>query len=113
MMNGDEDLRSRFDALRQLDGAAVPAVDAILARRAVRRPRRVAVTAMVAAAAIVLLAVGVRFAASRPADTISVESGEPSLLAWRSPTASLLQTPGSELLLDMPSLGSSLLRSFP
>ena len=112
-MKDDQDLRSRFIALRRLDGATVPDVDSIVARRRTRRPRRAVLpAALAAAAAIVLLIAGLRFAASRPTIAISVSS-EPSILAWRSPTASLLQTPGRELLQSMPTVESSLLRHLP
>jgi hypothetical protein len=113
-MNDDQDLRSRFAALRQLDGATVPDVDAIVARRPTRRPRRVLLPATIAAAAaIVLIVAGVRFTASEPSVSISVSPAEPSILAWRSPTASLLQTPGRELLQTTPTVESALLRSLP
>ena len=114
MIEDDAELRSRFDALRQLDGAVVPDVGAILGGRPVRRPPRAVLPAVVAAAAaIALLVTGLRFGESRASIDVSVSSSESSLLAWRSPTASLLQTPGSELMQTMPGLESSLLRSLP
>ena len=113
-MKDDQDLRSRFAALRQLDGATVPDVEAIVARRRTRRPRRILLPATVAAAAVIALLVGgLRFAASEPSVSISVSPAEPSILAWRSPTASLLETPGRELLQTMPTVESSLLRHLP
>ena len=114
MKSHDDDLRSRFDALRRVDAASVPDVNALVARPAVRRVQRVVWPATVAAAAaIVMLVAGLRFTASRPSVSISVSPSEPSLLAWRSPTASLLQTPGKEVLQTVPTLRSSLLRSVP
>lgn len=109
MMSDDHDLRSRFDALRRVDAAAVPEVDELVARTHARPSRRVMLPAMAAAAAaIAMLVAGLRFATSRPSDGISVSLGEPSILVWRSPTVSLLQTPGKELLQTVPTLGSSL-----
>jgi hypothetical protein len=43
---------------------------------------------------------------SRPPIDIVVAPSGPSLVAWRSPTASLLQTPGRELLQTVPRLTS-------
>ena len=113
MKRADHDLRARFDALRRVDTAAVPDLDRLIAKSRTRRPHWVMLPATVAAAAVVMLVAGLRFAASRPSDSVSVSPSEPSLLAWRSPTASLLQTPGRELLQTVPTLESSLLRDTP
>ena len=108
----DDDLRARFDALRRVEAAAAPDFDAVIAKPAARH-RRIVLPATVAAAAAVMLVAGLRFAASRSSDSITVSPSEPSLLAWRSPTASLLQTPGRELLQTVPTLKSSLLQDVP
>ena len=113
MTGHDHDLRARFDALRRVDAGAVPGFDLLIAEAAARRPRPVVLPATVAAAAAVMLVAGLRFAASRPSVDITVSPSEPSLVTWRSPTGSLLQTPGSELLQTVPTLESSLLRGAP
>jgi hypothetical protein len=101
-MHSDRDLTRRFDALRRADRAAAPDFGAIVRRPAVRQ-RPVAFRAVLVAATIVLAVGGVRLATRRTRDEV------PSVLTWRSPTATLLRTPGQGLLHDMPTLRSSLL----
>ncbi len=103
----DDDITPRFEAMRRVDAAAVPQLDALLARPASHRRRRLALPVAVAAAAMIVLAVGIRYSASRTPITPTIEA---SILAWRSPTASLLHLPGNELLHTVPTLKSSLLR---
>ena len=110
MTPGDRDLRMRFDALRRVDADAVPRLDLLVAQPRTRRPTPVVLPATVAAAAVIMLVAGLRFVATRPSVDITVSPSEPSLVAWQSPTASLLQTPGMELLQTVPTLESSLLR---
>jgi hypothetical protein len=105
-MPGDRDLQSRFDALRAADHAVTPEFGAVIGRPA-RRRRPVALPAALVAATVLLAIGGIRLAtrgmyAGRSADA-------PSILTWRSPTASLLRTTGSDLLLGIPTLRSSVL----
>ncbi len=104
----DHELRARFDALRAADERDAPGLRAVLdrARRApaadarLMARRRLQVALSIAAA--LLLAVGVSRISRRPAFV------PPPLSTWTSPTASLLHTPGSELLAS-PALLSSVL----
>ena len=105
-MPDDRDLQSRFDALRVVDRAGAPEFGAVVGRPA-RRRRPVALPAALVAAALLLAIGGIRVAtrgmhAERSAET-------PSILTWRSPTASLLRTPGSDLLHGIPTIQSSVL----
>lgn len=109
----EHDLRLRFDALRRLDQAAVPDLDALVVRPRTRRRPVWWLPAAVAAAAAVMLAAGLHFAASRPSVVVSISPSEPSILSWRSPTASLLHTPGRELLQTVPTVRSAVLHGVP
>ena len=105
-MPDDRDLQSRFDALRVVDRAVAPEFDALVGRPA-RRRRPIAVLAVLAAAAVLLAIGGVRLAMRGVRAERS--AAVPSILTWRSPTASLLRTPGSDLLFGIPTLQSSVL----
>lgn len=108
MNPNDDDLQSRFDALRRVDEAAVPELAALVATPRARRRHRVALGAAVAAAAVIVVIVGLQFFAGPAAPP-----PERSILAWRSPTASLLQIPGLELMRTVPTLRSTILRNVP
>lgn len=120
MIRRDDELRARFHGVREGDRARIPAFDALLARAEARaepdqRPRGRAVV-WVAAAASVVLAVGTAVLSSGDGDLLggvadSDSSGviaTPSISRWTSPTASLLRTPGRDLL-GPPSILSSIL----
>lgn len=104
----DHELRARFDALRVADERDAPGFRAVLdrARRApatdarLMARRRLQVALSIAAA--LLVAVGVSRISRRP------DFVPPPLSIWTSPTASLLRTPGSDLLAS-PALLSSVL----
>ena len=132
----DGELRARFARLREEERTAARA--SRLATRALtgrprhpaRRPYRVAAT-LAAAAAIVVAVLSVadrESSAPREAmeqatlpewtsalEPLSLALGSarrtPLQLAWRTPTDVLLDTPGRELLRDIPSLGVSSLGS--
>jgi hypothetical protein len=97
----DDEIRERFSALRRADEGLAPSF-ARLAEEAARavppsahsRPRlnRVALLSF-AAAATLLLVVGTARRRLRER-----EAAQPPLALWTSPTASLLRTPGSNLL---------------
>jgi len=100
----ERELSRLFEAERRADESAAPDLDALLVRRP-RRPRsagrRIALTTAAALASLVTVAVLlVRGAAHRAA------SAEPpvQLADWQSPTDFLLDTPGSELLTQIPTL---------
>jgi hypothetical protein len=95
---GDERLRSRFGELRDADERGAPAYRAVLERRVApvvphpgrRWLPRFALT--LAAAAAIVLAIGVARESRRR------EFQPQPLSTWRSPTASLLHTPGLNLV---------------
>jgi hypothetical protein len=113
MTSPDPDLRARFAALRRADAATAPDLDALFAKGRARPRGRLVLPAMLAAAAVVIAVAGVRYGGSRPSIDVVVAPSAPSLVAWRSPTASLLQTPGRELLQTVPTLTSSLWLDVP
>ena len=102
MTDDDADLQVNFEALKAEDARAVQpfATSWEAARLSVRRRHGWLRVPAVAAALTLLLAAAIAVyihPASHPAiDDIS---------RWQSPTASLLKTPGSELLTDMPRIG--------
>lgn len=95
------DLRARFHTLRTEEAARAAPFTAPPARpaRVGRAPRRLAAAAAVAAAAVLLW-------------TATRQGAEPdrfqllSAAAWRAPTDFLLETPGRELLRDLPAVGA-------
>lgn len=104
----DDELRARFAQLRAGDELSAPRFDAVVDRAMRTVPERARAwvrwripLALSVAAALVLAVALAR--TSRRRDFIA-----PPLSTWTSPTASLLQMPGSELL-ALPSLGSSAL----
>lgn len=110
-MTPDDDLRSRFDALRRIDESAVPDLDALVARPRTRNGRPLVRVALLAAAAVIIAVVGLRVF-KQPPHPVPLDAAT-SIVTWQSPTASLLHTPGQELLRTVPTLRSSLLRGVP
>lgn len=113
----DDELRADFEALRQEDDVRAPDFRAVLSRpQAIDAPRRRRLHPLwIAAAAGVLLAVGIAFREAQhgtfgpPAQATSSLDGDiTSLTKWRSPTASLLRTSGSAAL-SAPRILSSIL----
>ena len=107
----DHELRARFHALRELEEMHAPGFRAVLERTAhpasestrTRSLSQSRVVLSLAAAAAILLAVGLAQRASRPREF----TAQP-LSTWTSPTASLLRTPGYELI-ESPALLPSVL----
>jgi len=99
----DQELAKRFAALRAREEARTPPFDAVLdaARRRAPRPVPVRPWRALAAAAAVMVAITGSWLALRPHrdPAASVPVWE-----WRSPTASLLDVPGTHLLNGMPAL---------
>ena len=110
--HGDEELRRMFAELRDADRATSPSYRAVPER--IRQQRRFAASrpgslVLQAAAVTVLVAGGIityqRLHDTRPHPPAIVAP----IVSWKSPTAILLQTPGSELLREIPDLHSSIL----
>lgn len=102
---GDDELRARFERLREDDHAHAPSFRAMWARaepraRTTRRALTAALIGMVAAASVVLAVMN-----SSPSPSVAVA---PTISDWSSPTAGLLHTMGSELLAPPPILSSVL-----
>ena len=113
MTSHDDDLHARFDALRRVDAASAPAFETVMDRPAVRRPRGVLMSAGVlaaAAAAVVFLVVRPPSLTELQALEVTVAPDTASLLTWRSPTASLMDMAGPDVLTVTPTVTSSLLR---
>jgi len=102
MIDDDADLAAQFEALKAEDARAVRPFATCweAARLSVgRRQRSLLVPA--AAAALALLWVAAITVYVRPAPHPAIDD----ISHWRSPTASLLKTPGSAFLTDMPRIG--------
>jgi len=109
----DRELLALFEAERRDDESAAPRLDALLARPKVRRAQAggmlrqldvAAALAAILAAAVLVLRSGARPPAGAPSPAAA---NEPAQLAdWKSPTAFLLETPGSELLTQVPTFAS-------
>jgi len=115
----DDELRARFEALRQEDRGRAPdfrgMVDRARAGRSLPRRSGIPLLRIAAAAAIVLaVAIGVRKARQHsvsPRDGSGGSFGADdtvSISRWKSPTASLLRTSGSEVLASSKILSSVL-----
>jgi hypothetical protein len=120
----DTELRGRFDAQRGTDARATPSFAMMMARARAgaadaapapvatpRRPelhRLAYVGGLAAAAAIVALLVTPRSPSSEVAFEQAVRAfrNDPASGAWRSPTAVLLDVPGSQLMSTVPSVGT-------
>lgn len=117
-LSDDDELRARFEALREEDGRRAPAFHGGLGHEWPRPlPRRRARPLVwIAAAAGIVLTVGIAFqqtrnhgVASRLGTAGSFQTGDSvSISTWRSPTASLLRTTGSEVLASSKILSSVL-----
>jgi len=99
----DRELVRRFEELRRGDEAAAPDLGGLLGRP--RRGRTSRRHLALAAAVVVLLAAALLLRRTAPPgsrDALRPAAG--SLAAWRSPTGSLLRTPGAELWTRVPAL---------
>ena len=102
----DDEIRSRFEALRRADRQSPPQFETLLAP-AVQQPERTAparvrwqpsVLLSLAAAAAILLTVDAARRASQLRELAAPPLAAPPLADWTSPTASLLRTSGADLL---------------
>jgi hypothetical protein len=102
----DREISRRFEELQRSEAAAVPPFRDLLARPPRERRGRVyALAFALAGAAVLVFAIVVRIPATWPAPhRRQPVSALAALAEWRSPTASLLDTPGHDLLGETPSL---------
>lgn len=109
-MNSPEDsgLRARFANLRQEDRKATPSFGRIAAQGTVSSRRGFSQRIALAAMLVVALAVVFTWRSRRSSDADPRE-----LAAWSSPTAFLLETPGKQLLIQVPRLGEPLISTLP
>jgi hypothetical protein len=107
-MMDDTEIRQRFARLREADQESAPSFAQTYgrarARRSLRATRRVRPLVIATAAAVVIAAIGLAYARS-----LSPSAATPEIATWRAPTDVLLRIPGSELLGEMPALGTSVL----
>lgn len=98
-VNGDENLRSLFAELRSRDGREAPLLEELLARpHAAGAPPRFA---------RLLIPAGLAGAAGLVLLLWPSRSDPGPISRWRSPTASLLQSPATELMAGTPRVGES------
>jgi hypothetical protein len=98
----DESLRSRFEELRAQERASVPDFEALLADAPRRiRHARLLTGSVAIAAAIAAILLWPRH--------IHHEVAPLSITQWHAPTDFLLNTPGSDLLGELPPLDQSVL----
>jgi hypothetical protein len=104
-------IRELFTELRGTDRAQLPDFRTMRERASVQRriARPLARSLVNAAAAVVLLAAGVVVWQRLHHDGSLRSATVSSIVSWKSPTAILLRTPGSELLRGVPDLHSSIL----
>jgi len=108
MTMDDSELRRRFSQLRDSDREHTPTFaqtyERARARSASRAPMGFRPLVIGAAAAVLVFTVWM--ASARP---FSHSERAPEIATWRAPTDVLLDTPGSELLAEMPALSASVL----
>ena len=103
----DSRLRRHFANLREEDRSAAPPFGRIAAAAAFSR-RGYSLRIALAAIPVLAIAVMLVVRTHRSTDVVRRE-----LAAWSSPTASLLETPGKQLLNQTPRLGEPLIRALP
>jgi hypothetical protein len=107
-MMDENELRRRFEELREADNYRAPGFPQTYgrarARGALRRTSLRRQLVIGAAAAVAIAALTLAYGRS-----FSPSAATPVIATWRAPTDVLLQTPGSELLSEMPALGTSIL----
>lgn len=105
---GDDDLRARFDALRDHDRSGTPEFGQLLANaerpHSAARSRGRGARLLLAAASIAIAAVLLAQLWDRGARPRSVETT--AITGWQSPTAGFLQTPAQRVLAPLPLLSS-------
>jgi hypothetical protein len=96
----DDDLRDRFAGLRREEEQRVPEFARLWRGRTPPRGKGRWLVAATCALIVVVCILWVRLAQRKPAD-ISVAS----ITEWKAPTDFLLETPGRELLRNVPEIG--------
>lgn len=114
MTMDDNELRRQFAELREADKDRAPSFAQTYgrarARASLRRTPRLRKTprlrplVLAVAAVVVIAALSLAYGRS-----VTPSATTPAIANWRAPTDVLLQTPGSELLGEMPALGRSIL----
>lgn len=94
----DDDLRSRFHQLRELDERAAPRFR--VPRGRVSRPRMAVAAAILVILSSVIALIGVRSRSVMFSD--SDRATVRSVAAWQPPTRFLLRTPGNQILTTTP-----------
>ena len=103
-MTNDIDLRQRFATLREEAEQGAPDFQSLLrSKRAAPSARRFAPTLAVSVA-VAVLAAGILWTASDRARHYSNDAGA-VVLAWKTSTDFLLETPGREVLFTIPRIG--------
>lgn len=123
----DPDLRERYEAMRREDSGRAPRFASVLARARVEAAREQSqekssvwrshplawrrvgwASGLAAAAVIAALIVIPRIGSDEDAfeEAVHAFQTDPALGAWRSPTASLMDLPGSHLITSMPRVGA-------
>ena len=104
----DDLLRRRFDELRRAESQSAPEFDDVLTRALARkRAPTLSNLRVLAAAAAVVLALGLGWLALRPHRSAGPERDMTNVAAlsqWRSPTDFLLQGPSDSLLRTIPKI---------
>jgi hypothetical protein len=106
----DREIARLFEEKRRSDESSAPPVRELLARPRGPRARRAraAWSVALAAAAVIVVAASVVLLRARPPRTPETQlpAVAAQIAAWRAPTDVLLQTPGSDLLSQLPVLES-------
>jgi hypothetical protein len=104
-MTDDEAFRRAFNSLRTEDARQAPSFDAIVHNRALPvRPLRLGFTVSALTVVLLIVALGVSYRHA----TSTHYGRSPFILAWRAPTDFLLDTPGSQLMREVPQIGNAL-----
>lgn len=104
----DREISRLFEEQRQADEASAPAFRELLARPHARRTApawRILRPAVAVASVLVVVAAALFLNRPRARESEFLAAGS-ALAAWKAPTDSLLQTPGSELTSQLPVLVS-------
>ena len=104
----DREIARLFEERRQADEASAPAFRELLARPRARRAApagRILRPALAAAAILLVVAAALLLDRPKPREPELLAAGS-ALAAWKSPTDSLLETPGAELTSQLPVLVS-------
>jgi hypothetical protein len=107
MTMDDSELRRRFSQLREADRERTPTFAQTHQRARVRSASRVSIVRPLAIGAVATVLIATVWMAR--GRSFSQSERAPAIATWRAPTDVLLETPGSELLAEMPALSASVL----